>query len=82
MSTLLPILVGVGLVLGGLVGYVVRHLLSVRAVTSAEEKTKAKLESAEERAKKILLEAENKAADLLAEARREGREQKTKLDSL
>lgn len=71
-----------GLILGGIIGYLVRQLFTSRAASSIEQKTKLKLEDAEERSKKIVLEAENKAADLLADVRKEGREQKTKLDSL
>ncbi|MBI3589621.1 MAG: ribonuclease Y [Candidatus Liptonbacteria bacterium] len=76
------LITAVGVLLGLGAGYSLRQFLSVRKAGSVEEKAKTKLETAEERSKKIILEAEGKAADLLAEVRREGREQKTKLDSL
>ncbi len=74
-------IIGVGL-LCLVVGYYVNQFLTKRKLGEAGEKARLELAEGEERAKKIILEAENKAADLLADVRREGREQKTKLESL
>ena len=82
MSEFLPLLIGGALVLGGAAGYFIRHIFFARKSSSIEHKIISKLGEAEERSKKIILEAESKAVDLLGDVRREGREQKTKLDSL
>lgn len=79
MSGQLILNVGIGLVLGGAIGYFVRHSLAAKSLNSVEQKAKHRLEEAEEKGKKVVLEAESKAADLLAEVRRESKEEKEKL---
>ncbi len=75
----LTVLVGV---IAVIVGFVAHKLFIAQKFGDIEKKSKAKLEEAEERSKKVILEAETKAADLLLETRKEGKEQKIKLDSL
>ncbi len=69
------------LVVGGLIGYVVRRTLATQQAAKAEEKTKAILGVAEEQAKKIILEAESKAVELLTEAKKEEKQRKMELQS-
>lgn len=82
MSAQLLITVIIGLLLGGAIGYFVRHFLAAKNLSLVEQKVKHRLEEAEEKGKKIILEAESKATDLLAEVRRENKEEKEKLKTV
>ncbi len=67
------------LAIAGVLGYLVRHLIVSRQVSSAEEKIKLKLEEAQTQAKGIVLEAKDKAALLLEEVKKEEKEGKAQL---
>ncbi len=81
MDSSILTVVGVAILCLG-IGYFISRAQVNRRITDEGERAKSKLAEADEKAKKIVLEAENKAADLLADVRREGREQKGKIDSL
>lgn len=71
-----------GLVLGVAFGYLGRRFLSLRQVSSIEQKVKSKLEEGEKKAKEIILESESKAAVILAEIKKEERQRQAQFANL
>lgn len=70
------------LVLGAIVGYVIRQQLLSRRANSAEGHIKAQLEESKVEAKKIIQEGQTRSIALLDEAKKEEKERKTKLDTI
>ncbi len=70
------------LVLGLVIGYLLRRLIAAQRANSLEQKLKLQLEEARNEAKAVILEAKDKAAALLDEAKKEERERKGQLDRL
>lgn len=70
------------LVIGILVGYLVRRWSALRQKSSLEFKAKEGLETARSEAKEIVLSAKNEAAEILADAQKEERERKQELRRL
>lgn len=70
------------LLVGALIGYILRRQQVIRLGSSAEDKVRRKLEEAEGKAKEIVLEAKEKASSLLSDVQKEERERKDKIASL
>ena len=70
------------ILVGGLLGYLVRHLSSYRLKDSFEEKIKNQLDEAKSKAKEIVLEAQGKSAGIIEETKKEERERKSQMDKL
>ena len=67
------------LAIAAVLGYLVRHLIVAKQISSAEEKIKLKIEEAQTQAKGIVLEAKDKAALLFEEVKKEEKEGKAQL---
>ncbi len=77
------VIVGAASILVGLLlGYVIRQTLAQKQADSIEAKLKVRLEKVKEEAKNIVLEAKDKAEKILEEARNEERDRKNKLNKL
>ncbi len=70
------------LVVGLLVGYVVRHTLVSRQAASVEQTIKKQLEESSSKAKGIVLDAQEKSAKILEEIKKEEKDRKVQLDKL
>lgn len=70
------------LVLGILLGYIIRQSLAQKQANSIEAKLKVKIEKVKEEAKKLVLEAKEKADKILEEAREEEKKRKSQLTKL
>ncbi len=70
------------LLLGVVLGYVIRHYLFTLRSDSVEAKLKLKIQEAKEESKEIILKAKEEAAKIVEEARKEEKEKKDKLDQL
>jgi len=68
------------ILIGAVIGYLVRHLNSSRLKNSVEEKIKRQLEEARSKAKEIILEAQEKSASIIEETKKEERERKLQID--
>jgi len=77
-----PILLGIFLLVGGVVGYVVRQNFASKLKNSVEQKVKERLEEAKIKASELILEAQTKSASLIEESKKEERERKNQLDRL
>lgn len=71
---------GAALILGAVIGYVLRRTVVGSRAQSVEQRLKAQIEEAKQQAKEIFLEAKDKAALSLEESKREERERKHQLD--
>ncbi|MEK7115116.1 MAG: Rnase Y domain-containing protein, partial [Patescibacteria group bacterium] len=76
------ILGGGFLLIGLLIGYLVRQQIALRNVNSIEQQVKVKLEKAEDEAREILLDAKSKVAGLFEEVKKEEKERKIQLDRM
>ena len=74
------ILGGGFLLIGLLIGYLVRQQIALRSVNSIEQQIKIKVEKAEDQAKNIVIEAKSKAADIFEEVKKEEKERKIQFD--
>jgi len=72
----------IALIVGGLIGYVVRQTLVSRQAASIEQRIKNQTEESKTKAKSIVLEAQEKSATILEEIKKEERERKSQLDKL
>ncbi len=80
--TLTPLLAG-GLVLVGLIlGYLIRQFLALRQLDSTEVKTREQLKAAKTQAEEIILAAKDRATNLLEEAQQEEKNRKVQIDRL
>jgi len=70
------------LVLGVVIGYVVRYSIGVRIINSLESKLKEDIRRSKNKSQEIILEAKNKAAELLDEVKKEEKNRKVGLDRL
>lgn len=70
------------MLIGLLIGYLVRQQIALRNVNSIEQKVKIKVEKAEDEAKDIVLGAKSKAADFFEEVKKEEKERKGQLDRM
>lgn len=82
MNYLNPVLWVLFLVLGGALGYYVRHVNALKKKGSAEQVIKRQLEEAKIKANNIILEGQEKATVLIEEAKQDERERKGQLDRL
>lgn len=71
-----------GLIIGILLGYIIRQNLAQRQANSIEAKLKVRLEKVKEEAKKLVLEAKEKADKILEEAREEEKKRKSQLNKI
>jgi len=71
-----------GVVLGAIIGYLIRQFLGAKRVGSLEQKLKEELQAAETKAREMLVEAKDKAASLLVESQKEDKERKDKLSEM
>ncbi len=69
----------IAIVVGFLIGYFARKILSSRRVTQAEAKAQAILNESKSKSQDILLEAKNKAISLLEDAKKEEKERNVQL---
>ncbi|MGB9680783.1 MAG: ribonuclease Y [Minisyncoccia bacterium] len=72
----------IGLIIGILLGYIIRQSLAQRQANSIEAKLKVRLEKVKEEAKKLVLDAKEKADKILEEAREEEKKRKSQLNKL
>lgn len=70
------------IILGAILGYLVRYFFAARRIDSLERRLKEEIKRAKNEAQDIVLEAKNKAVGLLDEAKEELKERKTGLDRL
>lgn len=82
MDSLNIIYIASALILGGGIGYVVRHVLVSKSADSIEQTIKNRLEESRGRSKEIILEAQEKSAEILEEIKKEERERKAQLDKI
>ncbi len=75
-------LVGGVLILGAIVGYFVRQLISARQSNSLEQKLKVQVEEAKNEAREIVLQAKDKSTVLFEEVQKEERERKNQLNRI
>jgi len=75
-----PIFWAILVLIGAVVGYLIRHLSSSRLKNSIEEKVKKQFEEAKSKAKEIVLEAQEKSASIIEETKKEERERKLQID--
>ncbi len=61
----------IGLVVGGLVGYLLRHTLASKKVGGAEAKAEKILEDAKAKEKEMLLEAKSKSLEIIEQAKKQ-----------
>jgi len=73
---------GGALVVGGVVGYVIRHTIISKQAQSVERQIKERLEEARLKGKEIILESQGQAARILEDIKKEERERKIQLDKL
>ncbi len=71
-----------GLVLGAVVGYILRSVLASKGLALAEHKAKELLGEAEVKSKGLVLEAEEKAAAILSDIKEEERSRKKEFAAL
>jgi len=76
------LLIGGALVIGAVVGYVVRQVLVSQQAASIEQRTKHQLEESKTKAKTLVLEAQERSAQILEEIKKEERERKSQLDKV
>lgn len=82
MNYLNPVLWVLFLVLGGALGYYIRHTNALKKKGSAERIIERQLEEAKVKANSIILEGQEKATALVEEAKQDERERKSQLDRL
>lgn len=73
------IISGVTLIVGLVVGYIVRQALVSRRAASIEERIKKQLEESRSKAKQVVLDAQEQSAKILEEIKQEERERKSQL---
>ncbi|MBU1037262.1 ribonuclease Y [Patescibacteria group bacterium] len=71
-----------GLAIGGLIGYYLKKVISLRAVDSAERKADDLLSDAKSKQKEILLEAKDKAIKVIDEAKHEEAKRRSEIQHL
>ena len=77
LTDLSPLIAAVSALLPGLlIGYLLRHLVASRSVSSAESKAEGLLSDAKSQSQDILLEAKNKALKVLEDAKKEEKERR------
>lgn len=69
-------------IVGGILGYVLRQFVALRSKSGVEQKIKEKLEEARAKSKEIILEAQERSASLIEESKKEERERKIQIDRL
>ncbi|MBI5079538.1 ribonuclease Y [Candidatus Wolfebacteria bacterium] len=74
-----PLFWGILVVIAGIAGYFIRQLISVRGISSSEQKIRDQIDDAKSKAKELILNAQGRATDLLEEAKKEERESKAQL---
>ena len=83
ISGLSPLIAAVSALLPGLlIGYLLRHLVASRSVSSAESKAEGLLTEAKSQSQDILLEAKNKALLTLEEAKKEEKERRDQVQKI
>lgn len=82
MNYLNPVLWVLFLVLGGAIGYYIRHTNALKKKGSAERIIERQLEEAKIKANNIILEGQEKATALIEEAKQDERERKNQLDRM
>ncbi len=80
-SNIIPLTAGI-LVLGALIGYFIRTIVSLRRKGSLETKAEEQIEAAKSEAKEIVIAAKDNAARILEDAQNEERERKRDLRRL
>lgn len=68
-----------GLVIGGFLGYILRHSLATKTVGSAESKAEKILEEAKSRERELLLEAKSKSLEIIDQAKKTENEFRTQI---
>lgn len=76
------IIIGLGFVIGGILGYFIRSSLVHKRVLQAELKAKEELERTETKAREILLEARNSSLKLQERAKREEQDKRRELEKI
>lgn len=82
METTSFIYIGIALIGGLVVGYVVRQSIVSKQTASVEQKIREKLDEANTKSKELILEAQEKSAKILEDIKREEKERKLQLDKL
>src|SRR3989344_733534 len=83
LTDLSPLIAAVSALLPGLlIGYLLRHLVASRSVSSAESKAEGLLTEAKSQSQDILLEAKNKALLTLEEAKKEEKERRDQVQKI
>jgi ribonuclease Y len=82
MNTTYFLYLGIALLFGTAVGYIVRQSVVSKQAASIEEKIKRQLEESRTKSKEIILEAQQKAAQILEDIKKEERERKSQLDKI
>lgn len=82
MNTIDFVYLGIALLVGLVVGYIVRQNVVSKQAASVEEKIKHQLEESRAKSKEVILEAQQKSAQILEEIKRDERERKLQLDKV
>ena len=80
MNTIDFVYLGIALLAGAVVGYIVRQNVVSKQAASVEEKIKHQLEESRAKSKEVVLEAQQKSAQILEEIKRDERDRKSQLD--
>ena len=82
MNTIDFVYLGIALLAGAVVGYIVRQNVVSKQAASVEEKIKHQLEESRAKSKEVVLEAQQKSAQILEEIKRDERDRKSQLDKV
>jgi ribonuclease Y len=82
MNTIDFMYLGIALIVGAVVGYIVRQNVVSKQAASVEEKIKHQLEESRTKSKELILEAQQKSAQILEEIKRDERDRKIQLDKV
>ncbi|MBS3903229.1 MAG: ribonuclease Y [Anaplasmataceae bacterium] len=82
MSIETILMAGLALLVGLVLGYLIRQLLVAQRAASIEATIRSKLSESEEKAHQTIIEAQKKAADILVEAKKEEKERKVEISNL
>ncbi len=82
MNTIDFMYLGIALLAGAVVGYIVRQNVVSKQAASVEEKIKHQLEESRAKSKEVILEAQQKSAQILEDIKRDERDRKLQLDKV
>ena len=76
------ILIGIALIIGIIFGFILKQLLTSKAISSAKEKAEKILEESKKNSQNLILEAKEKSTNIIEDAKKEEKERRKQLQKL